>query len=171
MTTNDVVSTRTPSTTTPAAALNPMLAYTPKDPDAPASDGQIALMRRFELKVKRNLTKGQANVALRRFFEKNPEVAAAYQEERKQRRQEQWAAKVREYEVLAKARSQETNRVPATARQISAVMAAAFVRTDVTEGQRIEARTVLQYGVGSAMASTFLDQLPQRAPIDPAQAN
>lgn len=69
--------------------------------------------------------------------------------------------------MLANARSQQTNRVPAHPRQISAVAAAAFIRTDVTEGQRIEARTLLLYGAGAAMASTFLDQLPKRAEVSP----
>lgn len=71
-----------------AAALERLLSYTPKDPDEPISDGQIALMERFELKVRKGMTKGQANQALQRFFKKNPEVALAYQEERAQRRRE-----------------------------------------------------------------------------------
>jgi hypothetical protein len=44
-------------------------------------------------------------------------------------------------------------------------MAAAFIRTDVTEGQRIEARTILAHGVHTAMASTFLDLLPKREEV------
>jgi hypothetical protein len=82
----------------------------PKDPDEPISDGQIALMERFELKVRKGMTKGQANQALQRFFKRNPEVALAYQEERAQRRRDAWAAKVREYLAIAKMRAQETNR-------------------------------------------------------------
>ena len=141
--------------------------YQPKEPGLPISDGQTALLQRFGVRVKRGMTQGQASNALYRYFCSHLDEYVAYEAEKRQKRQEGWAAKVRENLALAVARSQQTNRVPANERQISAVMAAAFIRDDITDTQRIEARTLLQYGAGSAMASTFLNQLPARPQQQP----
>ncbi|MFL5382793.1 MAG: hypothetical protein ACJ8GN_09800 [Longimicrobiaceae bacterium] len=141
--------------------------YQPKEPGLPIADGQTALLQRFGVRVKRGMTQGQASNALYRYFCSHLDEYVAYEAEKRQKRQEGWAAKVRENLALAVARSQQTNRVPANERQISAVMAAAFIRDDITDTQRIEARTLLQYGAGSAMASTFLNQLPARSQQQP----
>jgi hypothetical protein len=150
--------TTTSTSTTPVAVNR----YQPKEPDAPISDGQKGLLQRFGVRVKRGMTQGQASSALHRYFSRHLDEYVAYEAEKREKRQAAWAAMVRENLVLAIARSQQTNRVPANERQISAVMAAAFIRDDISEDQRIEARTLLQYGAGSAMASTFLNQLPKR---------
>lgn len=164
----------TTETTSTATSTNLVVVkrYQPKEPDAPISDRQKALLQRFGVRVKRGMTQGQASSALYRYFLRHLNEYVAYEAEKRGKRQAAWAAKVRENFVLAIARSQQTNRVPANERQISAVMAAAFIRADITEDQRIEARTLLQYGAGSAMASTFLNQLPPRRPLQPeGQAN
>lgn len=166
MTTTETTAT---ATSTTLAVVN---RYQPKEPDAPISDGQTSLLQRFGMRVKRGMTQGQASSALHRYFSRHLDEYVAYEAEKREKRQAAWAAKVRENLVLAIARSQQTNRVPANERQISAVMAAAFIRDDLTEDQQIEARTLLQYGAGSAMASTFLNQLPTRRQQEPAgQAN
>jgi hypothetical protein len=163
MTTQIVDSTaETSNPAATAAALERLLSYTPKDPDEPISEGQTALMQRFELRVRKGMTKGKANRAIQQFFQRNPAVAEEYLLERARRRREWWISRQKEYVALAFARSQQTNRVPATERQIGALMVAAFIRRDLSEGQQIEARTLLNYGASSAMASTFLDQLPKR---------
>lgn len=161
--------TTTTETTSTATSTTPVVnRYQPKAPDAPISDGQKALLQHFGVRARRGMTQGQASDALYRYFCRHPDEYVAYEAEKRQKRQEGWAAKVRENLALAVARSQQTNRVPANERQISAVMAAAFIRDDITDTQRIEARTLLQYGAGSAMASTFLNQLPARSQQQPA---
>lgn len=141
--------------------------YQPRELGLPISDGQTALLQRFGLRVKRGMTQGQANDALYRYFWRHLDEYVGYEAEKRKKRQEGWAAKVRENLTLAEARSQQTNRVPANGRQISTVMAAAFILDDITDTPRIEARTLLQYGAGSAMASTFLNQLPARPQQQP----
>lgn len=168
-----MLSTTTRITTT-AMSTTPVVVnrYQPREPEAPITDGQKGLLQRFGVQVKRGMTQGQASRALYRYFSRHLDEYVAYEAEKREKRQAAWAAKVRENLVLAITRSQQTNRVPANERQISAVMAAAFIRGDITEDQRIEARTLLQYGAGSAMASTFLNQLPPRRQQKPAdQAN
>lgn len=159
MTTQTVSTSPADATSTPLVVVR---RYTPKEPDAPISEGQTALMQRFGVRIKRGMTQQQASDAIYRYFCNHLDEYVAHEAEKRQKRQAGWAAKVRENVAIAKARSQETNRVPASEGQISAVMAAAFVRTDVTEAQQIEARTLLQYGPSSAMASTFLNLLPAR---------
>lgn len=160
------MNTTTTETTSTATSATQVVVnrYQPREPGLPISDGQTALLQRFGLRVKRGMTQGQASDALYRYFCSHIDEYVAYEAEK---RQEGWAAKVRENLALAVARSQQTNRVPANERQISAVMAAAFIRDDITDTQRIEARTLLQYGAGSAMASTFLNQLPARPQQQP----
>ena len=160
------MNTTTTETTSTATSATQVVVnrYQPREPGLPISDGQTALLQRFGVRAKRGMTQGQASDALYRYFCRHLDEYVAYEAEK---RQEGWAAKVRGNLALAVARSQQTNRVPANERQISAVMAAAFIRDDITDTQRIEARTLLQYGAGSAMASTFLHQLPTRPQQQP----
>ena len=160
--------TTTETTSTDTSATQVVVnRYHPREPGLPISDGQTALLQRFGVRARRGMTQGQASDALYRYFCRHLDEYVAYEAEKRQKRQEGWAAKVRENLALAVARSQQTNRVPANERQISAVMAAAFIRDDITDTQRIEARTLLQYGAGSAMASTFLNQFPARPQQQP----
>jgi phage gp37-like protein len=137
--------------------------YTPREPNAPATDGMKKLMERFEIPFRKSTTQGQASRSIHRFFVANPAVYLAYEEEKRERRKQQWAANIKEYYAIAVARSQQLLRVPSTERQISALMAAAFTRKDVPEHLAMEARQLLTYGAVSAMASTLLNQLPKRA--------
>lgn len=136
--------------------------YEPKAPNDPATDGQIALMQRFELKTPKGMTQGQANKRLNAFFCANPDKYVAWEEEKRERAKARWAADVVEYVALAASRSRRANRVPATENQIRAVMAAAFIRRDVTGEQAMEARQLLDYGVLGPMAHEYLNGLPRR---------
>jgi len=120
------------------------------------------LMERFGISFRKNTTQGQASRSIKNFFTANPEVYVAYEQEKTERRKEQWAAKIKEFHALAVARGNQVLRMAATEPQISALMAAAFTRKDVPEPLRIEAHQLLNHGAVFAMASNFLSQLPTR---------
>lgn len=141
--------------------------YTPREPDAPISDGQKALLKRFDLRFRGSTTQGQASTRLHRFFTANPDVYAEYMAEKKRKAQEAWELRKREFVALALSRSREANRVPASEPQISYLMSVAYARKDLPKRLVTEAHQLLNYGALAAFASEFLDRVPPR----PEQAN
>lgn len=136
--------------------------FTPREPDATISDGQKALMQRYGLRFRGSTTQGQASRSLHRFFQANPDEYLAYQAEKKAKAKAAWDRRVLEFHRIAVSRSGELNRVPASLKQISAVMSAAYARRDVPEALVREAQQLLNYGAIGPMASALLDRLPAR---------
>jgi len=136
--------------------------YTPREPDAPISDGQKALLKRFDLRFRSSTTQGQASARLYRFFTANPAVYAEYMAEKKRKAQEAWELRKREYLALAVSRSREVNRVPASEKQIGYLMSVAFARKDLDRRLVTEAGQLLNYGALGPFASEFLDRVPPR---------
>jgi hypothetical protein len=156
------MTTHTPDSTDSTTTVLVIPMYELSDPDAPISDGQKALLKRFAVRFRSNTTKGQASARLHRFFTDNPAVYLEYVAEKKRKAQQWWADRKREFIALAASRSREMNRVPASEKQINYLMSVAFARKDLSRRLVAEAHQLLNYGALAAFASEFLDRIPPR---------
>ncbi|HEU4558125.1 MAG TPA: hypothetical protein VFS20_09755 [Longimicrobium sp.] len=144
-----------------SALYERMKKYSPREPDSPVTDGQAALLQRYELKVRKGMTQGAASQALLKFYLKNPQKYLEYLQETSARRKAEWGKRAKDNHAVCVARARLENRIPATPGQVRAVMRAAWIRGDLTEVQRVEARMMITQGFSAAVAHEYLNGLPR----------
>ena len=130
----------------------------PRNPDAPISDAQRSRMREFKLRVKRDMTQGQASVAISRYLDRNPEVRERLETERRERQQARWVALRTRYEQASRGRCRSLGKPEPSEGQIGGLMVRAFRRPqgDVLRGEVLGA---LELGVSAAQASAMIREM------------
>jgi hypothetical protein len=132
----------------------------PRNPNDPATEGQRNLMKRLRIRARKDMTQGQASDAIARYLDRNPEVAAQLETERRERQQARWVELRTRYERASIGRCRPLGKPVASEGQIGGLMSRAFRRPrgDVL---RADVLGALELGVSSAQASALIREMDE----------